>query len=205
MPVAFAHLPEVCAAVLTGSTLTLIGIRLGPRFLIGRVSTLVVTLFGAASAIFALGCFAPYDLVYVQLGVYGAPWVYRALVHLMGLDLPWYARYGAFLGRLIDFHFGATWIDRTLSVGNVLAPAILVSATLALEILVIVVIVGLPVALLLARLARDAHSRVAGAIRMVQRALSALPSVVVIPIVLLTVFWLAQRKPGAAHTSGLNI
>ena len=205
MPAALAHLPGVCATILVVSTLALIGIRLGPRFVVRRIATLIVTLFGAASAIFALGSFAPYDLIYVQGGVHGPPSVDRALVHLMGLDLPWYTAYGAFLGRLIHFHFGATWIDRNVSVGIVLAPAIPVSATLALEILVIVVVVGLPVGLLLARLARDAHSRVAGAIRIVQRALSALPSVIVIPIMLLTVFWLAQRKPGAAHTSGLNI
>lgn len=204
MPTALAHLAEVCAVVLTISTLFTVGMRIGMRFVIRRVATLIVALFGAASAVFALGSFAPYDLVYVQGGVHGPPSVDRALVHLMGLDLPWYARYGAFLDHLIHFHFGAIWTDRTLSVGDVLAPAIPVSATLTLEFLAIVVVVGLTVGLLLERLSRDVHS-LAVAVREVRRALSALPSVAVIPIMLLEAFWLAQRKPVAAYLSGVSI
>ena len=172
-----ANLPAVIALVAIVGFLAYTAFRIGFRFLIRRLAGLVFILIGVTFITFILGYFAPGDAVVGQLGVHYTPQAAAQLRHFYGLDLPWYQQYGNFLGRLLHFDLGTSYINRDQTVWEILQRGVPVSLQLGVISTILAVLVGVPLGILAAV---RANSALDTAIQSVALALFAIPSFVLI-------------------------
>lgn len=168
------------------------GFRLGMRFLIRRLVGLVFVVIGVTFITFIMGFFAPGNAVYTQLGQHYTREAYAQLTHFYGLDLPWYQQYGNFLGRLLHFDLGYSYINDADSVWTILQRYVPASAQLGVSGVLLALLVGVPTGVVAAVRAR---TRVDSTLQGIALVLYALPSFVIIPIYDLAMVWL--------HTQGL--
>jgi ABC-type dipeptide/oligopeptide/nickel transport system permease component len=183
--------PAIIAIVVL-ALLIFAGFRLGMRFLIRRLVGLVFVVIGVTFITFLMGFFAPGNAVYTQLGQHYTREAYAQLTHFYGLDLPWYQQYGNFLGRLLHFDLGYSYINDADSVWTILQRYVPASAQLGISGVLLALLVGVPTGVVAAVRAR---TRVDSALQGIALVLYALPSFVIIPIYDLAMVWL--------HTQGL--
>ncbi len=175
------------------------GLRLGVRFLIRRLVGLVFVIIGVTFITFIMGYFAPGNAVYTQLGQHYTQAQYDQLTHFYGLDLPWYQQYLNFLGRLLHFDLGHSYINDADSVWTILARYVPASAQLGIAGVVLAVLVGVPMGVIAAVRAR---TRVDSTLQGVALVLYALPSFVIIPLFDLAMVWLHSQGLPSLAVSG---
>jgi ABC-type dipeptide/oligopeptide/nickel transport system permease component len=192
-------LSSALAAILVVAVLAFLvfaGYRLGVRFLVRRLVGLVFVVVGVTFITFILGYFAPGNAAYTQLGQHYSKEAYAQLTHFYGLDLPWYQQYANFLGRLLHFDLGYSYINDADTVWAILQRYVPASAQLGLAGVVLAVLVGVPLGLLAAVRAR---TRVDSSLQGLALVLFAVPSFVLIPLYDLVMVWLhAQGLPSLA-------
>lgn len=172
------------------------GLRLGMRFLVRRLVGLLFVVIGVTFITFIMGYFAPGNAVYTQLGQHYTKEAYNQLTHFYGLDLPWYQQYANFLGRLLHFDLGYSYINDADTVWTILQRYVPASAQLGIAGVVLAVLVGVPTGVMAAVRAR---TRVDSTLQGIALVLYALPSFVIIPIYDLVMVWLhAQGLPSLA-------
>ena len=172
-----ANLPAVITLVAIVGFLAYTTFRIGFRFLIRRLAGLIFILLGVTFITFILGFFAPGDAVVGQLGVHYTPLAAAQLRHFYGLDLPWYQQYGNFLGRLLHFDLGISYINRDQTVWEILQRGVPVSMQLGSLAIGLSVLVGVPLGITAAVKANTAADTT---IQSVALALFAVPSFVLI-------------------------
>jgi ABC-type dipeptide/oligopeptide/nickel transport system permease component len=188
----FSDLTGVIIILVVVASLGLAGLRLGLRFLVRRLVGLVFVVLGVTFITFIMGYFAPGNAAYTQLGQHYTKEAYAQLTRFYGLDLPWYQQYGNFLGRLLHFDLGYSYINDADTVWTILQRYVPASAQLGVGGVVLAVLVGVPTGVIAAVRAR---SRVDSTLQGIALVLYALPSFVIIPIYDLAMVWL--------HTQGL--
>lgn len=172
------------------------GFRLGIRFIIRRLVGLVFVVVGVTFITFILGYFAPGNAAYTQLGQHYTKEAYAQLTHFYGLDLPWYQQYANFLGRLLHFDLGYSYINDADTVWTLLQRYVPASVQLGVGGVVLAVVVGVPLGLLSAVRAR---TRVDSSLQGIALVLYAVPPFVIIPLYDLVMVWLhAQDLPSLA-------
>ena len=172
-----ANLPAIIALVAIVGFLAYIAFRIGFRFLIRRLAGLVFILIGVTFITFILGYFAPGDAVVGQLGVHYTPQAAAQLRHFYGLDLPWYQQYGNFLGRLLHFDLGSSYINRDQTVWEILQRGVPISLQLGVLAILLSVVIGVPLGVVAAV---KANTGVDTLIQTAALALFAIPSFVLI-------------------------
>ncbi len=179
--------------------LVFIGFRLGIRFLIRRLASLVFVALGVSFITFILGHFAPFDIVYFQLGVHYTPARGAELRHLYGLDLPWYEQYGRYLNNLLHFNLGYSWNNVDQRVWDILARYLPASMELGLWGTFFTVALGVPLGV---AIALRPNSRFDTVTQVVALVLYALPTFAIIPFFVLAMVWLHNNNLPSLATSG---
>lgn len=113
------------------------------RYMIGRVTSLCLSLVVASLVIFTVVEIVPGDPAAYMLGVNARPDTIAALRTELGLDLPSVQRYFAWISGLVQGDFGISYTYRT-PVAQMVADRIAVSLPLALLALAITVAIAFP-------------------------------------------------------------
>ena len=175
------------------------GFRLGPRFLVRRLAGLLFVLIGVTFITFIMGYFAPGNAVFQQLGQHYSPAEYKSLLHLYGLDLPWYQQYADYIIRLLHFDLGYSYILDSRTVWSILQLYVPASVQLGVSGVVVALILGIPTGILAAV---RANSRVDSSFQFVGLVLYSLPSFVLIPFFQFAMVWLYNQGLPYLPTSG---
>jgi len=101
------------------------------RYVVYRLVMAVPLFVGAALLIFVAGHLAPGDPVQTLLGDRYTPATAAVLRHQLGLDRPLAAQFLDYLGQLATFHFGTSYVNPGLRVGDLLRTALPISLRLA--------------------------------------------------------------------------
>jgi len=113
------------------------------RYMIGRFTSLCLSLVVASMVIFAVVEIVPGDPATYMLGVNARPDTIAALRTELGLDLPTPQRYAAWVSGMVQGDFGTSYTYRT-PVSQMVADRIAVSLPLALLALAITVAIAFP-------------------------------------------------------------
>jgi len=179
--------------------LVFIGFRLGLRFLVRRLASLVFVALGVSFITFILGHLAPYDIVYYQLGQHYTPARGAILRHIYGLDLPWYEQYGRYLNNLLHFDLGYSWNNSNQRVWDILLRYLPASLQLGLWGTLFTVLLGVPLGVAIALRPNSRFDTVTQAVALI---LYALPSFTIIPFFVLAMVWLHTQNLPSLATSG---
>jgi len=114
------------------------------RFLITRTIGLVFVLISVSFVTFLMGYFAPGDPIIALLGNHTTHQVYENLMHIYGLDLPWYQQYFNFLNNLLHGSFGYSFYYQQRPAWDVLSIGLPYSLELGLEVLIVTILLGVP-------------------------------------------------------------
>jgi len=120
------------------------------NYILPRLLWLPFLLLVVSFVTFCLGFFGPGDPAIVRLGSKATPEKVALLNEKLGLDKPLIVQYTAYMGRFIQGDLGDSYIFEHRSVGELIAPKLLISAQLGLAALTIAFVVGIPVGLLAA-------------------------------------------------------
>lgn len=180
----------IVALVLVIAFMVWVARRVGLRFLVTRTAGLLFVLLGVTFITFILGYFAPGDVVTAQLGTHYSAQAAATLRHFYGLDQPWYVQYGQFLNRLVHFSFGYSWLQRSVTVGSILATYVPVSAELGISATILSVLIGVPLGVFVAV---HAGSRADSGAQTIALIFFALPTFVVIPFFEILMIYLYQH------------
>ncbi len=195
----FSNLPGLLFLVGAIGLLTFTGFRLGIRFLIRRLASLVFVTLGVSFITFILGYFVPGGVVYYQLGVHYTPERGRILRHLYGLDLPWYEQYGRYLLQLLHFDLGYSWLDSNVRVWDILQRYLPASLELGIYGTLLTLVMGVPLGVAIAVRANSRFDTIVQAIALV---FYALPTFAIIPFYDLAMVWLHNQGLPSLATSG---
>lgn len=113
------------------------------RYMIGRVTSLCLSLVVASMVIFTVVEIVPGDPAAYMLGVNARPDTIAALRTELGLDLPTAQRYVAWVTGMVQGDFGTSYTYRT-PVSQMVADRIAVSLPLALLALAITIVIAFP-------------------------------------------------------------
>lgn len=113
------------------------------RYVIGRLTSLVISLIIASAVIFAVIEVIPGDPAAFMLGVNARPDTIAALRAEMGLDQPVLVRYFEWVTGLLRGDFGQSWTYKT-PVADLIADRIWVSLPLAIYALLLSTLVAFP-------------------------------------------------------------
>lgn len=175
-------------------------VRVGPRFMIRRLLGLVFVIIGVTLITFTLGYFAPGSAVYAQLGSHaGDKLAVARLIHFYGLDQPFWVQYGDFLGRLLHFSLGYSWISSNTTVWEILQQYVPVSVQLGVSGLVLALIFGIPLGILAAV---RAGKRTDSVVQTIGLLLYAIPSFVIIPVFFFVMDYLHSQNMPSLSVSG---
>ncbi|NIJ07540.1 ABC-type dipeptide/oligopeptide/nickel transport system permease component/ABC-type transport system substrate-binding protein [Sphingomonas vulcanisoli] len=139
----------VLAACLTAGLGWLI-YALGWRFVLRRLTVLLLTLLAASVLIFALLQIVPGDPALAMMGPDASPAAVAALHDQLGLGGFATARYGHWLGGMLRGDFGTSYAYR-VPVGPILAERLALSLPLALLATLLSILIGVPAGVLAAR------------------------------------------------------
>jgi ABC-type dipeptide/oligopeptide/nickel transport system permease component len=192
-------LPAIIAVVILLAFVIFTAMRLGLRFLIRRLTGAVFVVLGVSFLTFILGYLAPTNAIYGQLGLHYTKQEYDTLAHFYGLDLPWYQQYVNYLGRLVHFDLGFSFIDKTKSVWDTLRLYVPVSATLGIAGTLLALILGIPTGLL-AAVRADSHFD--AAMQSVALVLYAIPDFIIIPFFQIAMLQLHYHNLPSLPVSG---
>lgn len=119
------------------------------RSLLGRLGVFVASLFGASLAIFWVCQALPGDPARVLLGDGASDEQIAAKAHELGTDRPWPVRYVEWVQGMLHGDFGVSYASG-VPVSSLIAPALPVTAWLALFSLALAVTIALPLGMLAA-------------------------------------------------------
>lgn len=119
------------------------------RFVLVRAVALAGTVFLAALAVFLLLTVIPGDAARLVVGPEATPDAYARARDALGLDRPWPARFGAWLGGAVRGDLGQSWVY-PWPVGELVAQALAVTLPLALLSIALASVLGLAIGLLAA-------------------------------------------------------
>lgn len=199
MQTILSNAPGLLFLLVLVGTLAYIGFRLGLRFLVRRLASLVFVTLGVSFITFILGHLAPFNVVYYQLGVHYTPARGAILRHIYGLDLPWYEQYGRYLNQLLHFDLGYSWNNSSQRVWDILARYLPASLQLGLWGTALTVVVGVPLGVAIAIRPNTRFDTVTQAVALV---LYALPAFAIIPFFVLAMVWLHNQNLPSLATSG---
>jgi ABC-type dipeptide/oligopeptide/nickel transport system permease component len=119
-------------------------LRIGIRFLVRRLASLIFILLCITFITFILGYFAPGDAVIYQLGdhINASRAFANHLYTLYGLKLPWYQQYANFLDRLLHFNLGISWLNENRTVWSIIQGELPPSVELATTGTVLALVLG---------------------------------------------------------------
>ena len=113
------------------------------RYVLGRLTSLVISLFVASIVIFGVIEVIPGDPAACMLGVNARPDTIAALRAEMGLDQPLITRYFDWVTGMLQGDFGQSWTYKT-PVSELIADRIWVSLPLALYALILSTLIAFP-------------------------------------------------------------
>ena len=113
------------------------------RYVLGRLTSLVISLFVASIVIFGVIEVIPGDPAAFMLGVNARPDTIAALRAEMGLDQPLITRYFDWVTGMLQGDFGQSWTYKT-PVSELIADRIWVSLPLALYALILSTLIAFP-------------------------------------------------------------
>ena len=113
------------------------------RYALGRLTSLIISLFVASLVIFAVIEIIPGDPAAFMLGVNARPDTIAALRAEMGLDQPLITRYLSWITGLLQGDFGQSWTYKT-PVSELIADRIWVSLPLAIYALILSTLIAFP-------------------------------------------------------------
>ena len=163
------------------------------RYLSMRVLIIVPSLFATLLIVFLLGYLGPIDPVTILRSQWAAQGVYlnevevAELRHQYGLDRPFHQQFGTYMGNLLQGKFGYSFLDAA-PIWPRIKRALPVSGAVALGVLVIITVVGIPLGILAARFHNTwlDYSIVSGSLFF-----WSIPPYVLVPVMLIvTVLWL---------------
>lgn len=185
------QLPLAIALLAVIAIIVYSGFRVGPRFLIRRLTGLVFVLFGVTFITFILGYLSPGDPLRIQCGDKCTTEILQRLDHLYGLDLPWYQQYWNFLTNLLHFNLGRSYATQGQLVWDILRDRVPVSLQLSLSALVLQLLIGIPIGIFAAV---RAGSRMDTTTMSTALIFYALPTFVTIPFFRLAMVWLSLHN-----------
>jgi ABC-type dipeptide/oligopeptide/nickel transport system permease component len=190
--------------------LTIVGLALafayaawtiGIRFLVRRLASLIFILLAITFITFILGYFAPGSAILYQLGDHiGASHAYAYhLEVLYGLNLPWYQQYGDFLGRLLHFNLGISWLDENRTVWSIIKGEVPASVELATAGTVLALVMGVYLGI---KSAEWANSKFDTIVQMFSFVWYLLPIFIIVPLYQLAMIFLYQHDIPSLPVSG---
>ncbi|WP_293458824.1 ABC transporter substrate-binding protein [Phenylobacterium sp.] len=132
------------AALAAAAVVGLALVKLGPRYVAGRLLALALTFLAASVIVFALIQVLPGDPAAYMMGLNANPEALAALRGQMGLDQPLAERYLRWIAGLAHGDFGVSYTYR-VPVAQLIGERIAVSLPLAVLSLLLAVAVALPV------------------------------------------------------------
>lgn len=163
------------------------------RYFMMRLLIIIPTLFATLMIVFLLGYLGPIDSVTILRSQWAAQGIYlneqdvAELRHQYGLDRPFLDQFGTYLNNLLQGKFGYSFTDAA-PIWPRIQRALPVAGSLALGVIVIMVVVGIPLGILAARFH---NTRVDYGIVGTSLFLWSIPTYVLIPVILIvTVLWL---------------
>ncbi len=126
------------------------------RYLSMRLLIIIPTLLATLMIVFLLGYLGPIDPVTILRSQWAAQGVYlneeevADLRSQYGLDRPFHEQFGTYMGNLMKGHFGYSFLDAA-PIWPRIKRALPVSGQLALGVLVIMAVVGIPLGVIAAR------------------------------------------------------
>ena len=163
------------------------------RYLSMRVLIIVPSLLATLLIVFLLGYLGPIDPVTILRTQWAAQGVFlnevevAELRHQYGLDRPFHQQFGTYMGNLLQGKFGYSFLDAA-PIWPRIKRALPVSGAVALGVLVIITVVGIPLGILAARFHNTwlDYSIVSGSLFF-----WSIPPYVLVPIMLIVmVLWL---------------
>ncbi len=163
------------------------------RYLSMRVLIIVPSLLATLLIVFLLGYLGPIDPVTILRSQWAAQGVFlnevevAELRHQYGLDRPFHQQFGTYMGNLLQGKFGYSFLDAA-PIWPRIKRALPVSGAVALGVLVIITVVGIPLGILAARFHNTwlDYSIVSGSLFF-----WSIPPYVLVPIMLIVmVLWL---------------
>ncbi|MEM9787557.1 MAG: ABC transporter permease, partial [Pseudomonadota bacterium] len=113
------------------------------RYALGRLTSLIISLFVASIVIFGVIEIIPGDPAAFMLGVNARPDTIAALRAEMGLDQPLITRYAGWITGMLRGDFGESWTYKT-PVAELIADRIWVSLPLAIYALILSTLIAFP-------------------------------------------------------------
>ncbi len=116
------------------------------RFLLARAISLVFVLLSVTFITFIIGYFAPGDPICTLMGIkcISSPSTHIHLLHVYGLDLPWWQQYFNFVAQALHGQFGLSYHYQEIDAIDVLKNGFPVSIELGIEVLAVTTIIGIP-------------------------------------------------------------
>ena len=166
---------------------------IGIRFLVRRLASLIFVLLAITFITFILGYFAPGDAVLYQLGDhYRAAHAYaNHLYALYGLRLPWYQQYANFLGRLLHFNLGISWLDENKTVWSIIKGELPASVELATVGTVLALVMGVYLGI---KSAERANTKFDTAVQLFSFFWYLMPIFIIIPLYQVVMIFLYQNN-----------
>lgn len=116
------------------------------RFLLIRALASLVTLFLASIVVFAMTRAVPGDVVQQMMGQVGGSEGEAVLREFFGLDKPIYVQYAEWIGNVVHGDLGVSW-RQGAPVTQLVGSAFMVSLELALLVLILASLIGVPLGL----------------------------------------------------------
>jgi len=149
------------------------------QYIARRLIALVPILLGVTFITFMAAHLAPGDPVEIILGQRHDPAEHARLLHVLGLDQPWWRQYLTFLWNALHLDFGNSYVLRDESVTSILARGLPASLTLGLLSICLTVLIGIPLGIFMAT---KRGSWLDSGTALAMMVLYAIPTFVLIPI-----------------------
>jgi ABC-type dipeptide/oligopeptide/nickel transport system permease component len=120
------------------------------QYVARRLLALVPIILGVTFITFMAAHLAPGDPVEIILGQRHDPAEHLRLVHVLGLDQPWWRQYLTFLWNALHLDFGTSYVLRDQPVTSILLRGLPASLTLGLLSIALTVLIGTPLGILMA-------------------------------------------------------
>jgi ABC-type dipeptide/oligopeptide/nickel transport system permease component len=149
------------------------------QYIVRRLLALIPILLGVTFITFMAGHLAPGDPVEIILGQRHDPAEHARLLHLLGLDLPWWRQYLTFLWNALHLDFGNSYVLHNESATTILARGLPASLTLGALAILLTVLLGIPLGIFMAT--RQGAWQDSGT-ALAMMTLYAIPTFVLIPV-----------------------
>lgn len=149
------------------------------QYVARRLLALIPIILGVTFITFMAAHLAPGDPVEIILGQRHDPAEHIRLVHVLGLDQPWWRQYLTFLWNALHLDFGHSYVLRDESVTSILFRGLPASVTLGVLSISLTVLLGTPLGIFMAR---RQGSWLDSGTALAMMTLYAIPTFVMIPV-----------------------